>query len=118
MLTLLLLVSLQAPARGDWPAYGHDAGGARFSPLTQITRANVAKLQVAWTYHAGMLDMTGMRHRPPQLEVTPLVVDGLLYIITPVGWSLRSTPPPASSAGVTMRASIPTAAMATSRAAA
>lgn len=85
MLTLLLLVSLQAPARGDWPVYGHDAGGARFSPLTQITRANVAKLQLAWTYHAGMLDMTGMRHRPPQLEVTPLVVDGLLYIITPVG---------------------------------
>jgi quinoprotein glucose dehydrogenase len=29
--------------------------------------------------------MTGQRHRPPQLEVTPLVVDGLMYIISPVG---------------------------------
>ena len=39
MLTLLLVVSLQAAAPGDWPAYGRDPGGARFSPLTQITRA-------------------------------------------------------------------------------
>jgi quinoprotein glucose dehydrogenase len=88
MLTLLLLVSLQNPPPsppGDWPAYGHDPGGARFSPLTQITRANVAQLQVAWTYHSGLLDMTGRRHRPPQLEVTPLVVDGLMYVITPTG---------------------------------
>ena len=84
MLTLLLLVgSLQS--QGEWPAYGRDPGGARFSPLTQITRANVTRLQVAWTYHTGMLDMTGMRHRPPQLEVTPLVVDGLMYISTPLG---------------------------------
>lgn len=84
MLTLLLLLaSLQA--QGDWPVYGRDPGGARFSPLTQITRANVAQLQVAWTYHTGMPDMAGMRHRPPQLEVTPLVVDGLMYLSTPVG---------------------------------
>ena len=90
MLTLLLAVSLQSPlptppSREDWPAYGRDPGGARFSPLAQITRANVTQLQVAWTYHTGMLDMTGMRHRPPQLEVTPLVVDGLMFISTPLG---------------------------------
>ena len=85
MLTLLLLVSLQGGAQGDWPAYGRDPGGARFSPLTQINRTNVTQLQTAWTYHAGLLDMSGMRHRPPQLEVTPLVVDGLMYIITPLG---------------------------------
>jgi len=83
MLTLLLCVSLQSP--GDWPAYGRDPGGARFSPLTQITRANVAKLQVAWTYHTGMPDMSSMSHRPPALEVTPIVVDGTMYVITPTG---------------------------------
>jgi quinoprotein glucose dehydrogenase len=90
MLTLLLFVSLQSPAPnpqspGDWPAYGRDPGGARFSPLTQITRANVAKLQVAWTYHTGMPDMSSMSHRPPALEVTPIVVDGTMYVITPTG---------------------------------
>jgi len=84
MLTLLLLVSLQAPP-GDWPAYGRDPGGARFSPLTHITRENVARLQVAWTYHTGMPDMSTMSHRPPALEVTPLVVDGTMYVITPTG---------------------------------
>lgn len=90
MLTLLLALSLQAPvpgpqSPGDWPVYGRDPGGARFSPLTQINRTNVTQLQVAWTYHAGLLDMSGMRHRPPQLEVTPLVVDGLMYVSTPLG---------------------------------
>jgi len=83
MLPLLLALALQLP--GDWPVYGRDAGGARFSPLTQITRANVAQLQVAWTYHASMLDMSGMDHRPPALEVTPIVVDGTMYVITPTG---------------------------------
>ncbi len=83
MLTLLLFVSLQSP--GDWPAYGRDPGGARFSPLTQITRDNVARLQVAWTYHTGMPDLTGMGHRPPALEVTPIVVDGTMYVSTPTG---------------------------------
>ena len=35
----------------EWPTYGHDAGGMRFSPLTQITPANVSQLKVAWVYH-------------------------------------------------------------------
>ena len=35
----------------EWPTYGHDSGGMRFSPLTQITPANVNQLQVAWVYH-------------------------------------------------------------------
>ncbi len=83
MLALLFVFAMQAP--GDWPAYGRDPGGARFSPLTQITRDNVATLQPAWTYHTGEPDMAGMSHRPPALEVTPLVVDGLMYISTPAG---------------------------------
>ncbi len=35
----------------EWPTYGHDSGGMRFSPVTQITPANVARLKVAWVYH-------------------------------------------------------------------
>ena len=89
MLTLLLIVSASAqtptPGGGDWPVYGRDAGGTRFSPLAQITPANVTQLQVAWTYHTGILDMSGMSHRPPALEVTPLVVDGVMYLSTPLG---------------------------------
>ena len=44
--------SAPAPiASKEWPTYGHDPGGMRFSPLTQITPANVGQLQVAWVYH-------------------------------------------------------------------
>src|SRR5580692_12678061 len=35
----------------EWPTYGHDPGGMRFSPLTEITPANVSRLKVAWVYH-------------------------------------------------------------------
>ena len=31
----------------DWPYYGGDAGGSRYSPLTQINKSNVAELKVA-----------------------------------------------------------------------
>jgi quinoprotein glucose dehydrogenase len=65
---------------GDWTAYGHDALGSRFSPLTQITRENVSGLKVAWTYRTG--DTTHTR-QPAKFEATPLMVDGTLYLSTP-----------------------------------
>ena len=67
----------------DWPYYGHDAGGMRFSPLTQINRDNVAGLKVAWTFHTGDIsDGSGDRKRSG-FEATPILVDGTLYITTP-----------------------------------
>ena len=52
---LLLAGCVFAPSRdsvdaGEWPSYGNDPGGTRFSPLLQIDRSNVANLHVAWTY--------------------------------------------------------------------
>ena len=41
----------QAADAKEWPTFGHDSGGMRFSPLTQINTGNVDKLTVAWTYH-------------------------------------------------------------------
>ena len=35
----------------SWSVYGGDAAGTRYSPATGITKANVAELRVAWTYH-------------------------------------------------------------------
>jgi len=34
----------------DWPTYGHDPGGMRYSPLAQINTTNVTHLTAAWTY--------------------------------------------------------------------
>src|SRR5580704_3470950 len=65
---------------GDWPYYGHDAGGMRYSPLKQINRENVANLKVAWTFHVGDIsDGTGGKKRSG-LETTPILVDGTLYL--------------------------------------
>ena len=38
----------------DWQTSGHDLGGQRYSPLTQITQNNVARLQPAWSIHLTM----------------------------------------------------------------
>jgi quinoprotein glucose dehydrogenase len=66
----------------DWPYYGHDAGGMRYSPLAQINRENVATLKVAWTFHVGDIsDGSGGRKRTG-LETTPILVDGTLYLTT------------------------------------
>ena len=91
----------------DWPTYGHDPGGMRYSPLDQIDASNVAQLRVAWTY--GMRTASGepaasaasaaaeaaaqqsaegvgparRRSRFGSSEATPLVVGGLLYLSTP-----------------------------------
>ena len=39
------------PAAKEWPTYGHDPGGRRFSPLTELTPENVGRLKIAWIYH-------------------------------------------------------------------
>ena len=91
-------------AAQEWRTYGHDPGGMRFSPVAQITPANVSQLSVAWVYHM----------RPPAAavpppadaappapgrgrgrgrggsgfspgETTPLVIDGVMYVSTPYG---------------------------------
>ncbi len=72
----------QQPAAGEWAANGHDAFGTRYSPLTQITRENVRRLAVAWTYHTGDAAQSDDRTR---FEATPLVVDGTMYVSTPLG---------------------------------
>ena len=71
-----------AQSAGEWPAYGRDAGGTRFSPLTQVTRDNVRQLAPAWTYHTGELARSDDRTR---FEATPIMVDGTLYLSTPYG---------------------------------
>ena len=73
-----------AAPEGDWPFYGHDAGGQRYSPLSAINRENVGRLQVAWTYRTG--DGYQPEHsNPTAFEATPLYVNGTLYIATPLG---------------------------------
>jgi quinoprotein glucose dehydrogenase len=81
----LLAASTAAAQSGDWPAYGHDRSGTRYSPLSSIDRSNVARLTVAWTYHTGEMAPEYATRRGKQFEATPLVVDGTMYLSTPLG---------------------------------
>jgi quinoprotein glucose dehydrogenase len=67
----------------DWPYYGHDSGGMRFSPLTQINRLNVSELKVAWVFHTGDVSDGSHDRKRSGFETTPLLVDGTLYLTTP-----------------------------------
>ena len=83
MVSALGGAALAAPSAGDWPYYGRDPSGGRFSPLTQITPGNVGKLAVAWTYH--MNPAPGAGGRVATSTTTPLVVKNVLYLGTPYG---------------------------------
>ncbi len=71
-----------AQTSGDWAFYGHDAGGQRFSPLTQVDRSNVASLKPAWTFHTGDIADGSDDWPRSGLETTPLFLDGRLYLTT------------------------------------
>jgi quinoprotein glucose dehydrogenase len=65
----------------DWPKYGGNSAGNRYSPLTQITAANVNHLQVAWMYDAREQTDTASHtpQRPREIQCQPIIVRGVLY---------------------------------------
>lgn len=81
----LCLILAAGAARADWPHYAGDAGATRYSPLTQIDRDNVARLKPAWTFHAGDVVAGGEDGPRSGFETTPLMLDGRLYLTTPLG---------------------------------
>ncbi len=93
LLTCAAAVALAQPSvvRGtaasgrDWPSYGGDPGGARYSSLAQISRDNVAKLEVAWKFSTGEAGPDYTTGRRTSFEATPLVIDGTLYLSTALG---------------------------------
>jgi len=62
----------------SWPTNGGDLYNRRFSPLTELTKDNVANLKGVWRTH---LKGSGMGPRNSG-EATPLVYDGVAYVIT------------------------------------
>ena len=65
-----------------WPAYGGDAGGTRYSSLTQISPSNVGELRVAWTFRTGELGQGVKDWQRSAFEATPILYDGTLYLTT------------------------------------
>lgn len=67
----------------NWPYYGGDAGGSRYSPLAEINKTNVTELKVAWEYHTGDVSDGSGGRRKSAFETTPIVANGTLYLSTP-----------------------------------
>ena len=73
----------QLRAESDWPNYGNDPGGMRYSSLSQINQENVATLKVAWIFHTGDFSDGHDGRKRSGFETTPILVDGSLYLTTP-----------------------------------
>ena len=69
-------------AGSDWPAYGGTYSARRYSPLAQITPANVGKLERAWLIHTGDMPSKAA-HGTYGAENTPLKIGNSLYVCTP-----------------------------------
>ena len=69
-----VVVGAAAAQSTDWPAYLGDKGRTLFSPLRQIDRTNVAKLEVAWTFETG---------DKGEFQSNNLVIDGIVYTASP-----------------------------------
>lgn len=70
-----------SPQNADWPAYGGNPAGNRYSPLTQINPGNVKNLQLAWSYDTG--ENRNPHERGHEIQCQPIVVNGILYGTTP-----------------------------------
>jgi alcohol dehydrogenase (cytochrome c) len=62
---------LLAPAKDNWLSYNGDHTGGRYSTLTEITPANVGRLQAKWVFHS---------RDASALEVTPVVDAGVMFV--------------------------------------
>jgi quinoprotein glucose dehydrogenase len=95
-LVMAAAVALVAQSRtpdvsGDWPMYSHSLSGQRYSPLTQITTANVANLAPAWSLRLTQ-PAAGRRGGGPapatpegagtgsNPQATPIVIAGVMYL--------------------------------------
>jgi len=82
-----LLSADEARKPNEWPVYGGDAGGLKYSALTTIDRSNVSRLTVAWMWKTGEQPITppgaSIPARPGQFQVTPLAIGDTLFLSTP-----------------------------------
>lgn len=73
-LAIVLPSHASAQSHDGWPLHGHDLGGQRYSALTAIDTATVARLVPKWTYHSGVT---------ATFQATPIVADGVMYVSLP-----------------------------------
>ena len=89
--TAVVLAAQRPPsnsaAAGEWRYYGGDSASTKYSPLGQITRANVNQLQIAWRWSSPDNEIAKANPvaRPAGYQDTPIMVNGVLYTTTSLG---------------------------------
>jgi quinoprotein glucose dehydrogenase len=87
----LVLVGLQltgAQTRtGEWTHYSGNAASHKYSPLDQINKDTIGKLQIAWRWTSpdNAVIAANPTSRPGPYNDTPLMVRGVLYTVTSLG---------------------------------
>jgi quinoprotein glucose dehydrogenase len=77
------VVHAVAGADLEWPVYGADQGGQRFSAARQITPQNVRALKVAWSFATGDAASKGLALKHASFEDTPIMAGGRVYVCSP-----------------------------------
>jgi quinoprotein glucose dehydrogenase len=72
----------ETPGPTGWSASNYDQSANRYSPLTQITSANVSTLQRAWSIH---LKPVGYSGKLLVDEAIPIVIGNTMYVGSPYG---------------------------------
>jgi hypothetical protein len=65
---------LKKPEDGNWLLFRRTYDGWGYSPLSQITPANVGRLQLVWSFATGQVE----GHQAP-----PIVNNGVMFVATP-----------------------------------
>ena len=84
---LLLVFALFTTAShaDNWSTYGSDAGGSKFSPLTQIHPKNLESLKQAWVYRSGETGDGYADGHNLTFQATPIYWEGLLFFNSSFG---------------------------------
>jgi quinoprotein glucose dehydrogenase len=82
MLAIFILATSSLAAQ-QWPHYAGDQAASHYSPLDQITPANVQGLAIAWEWKPNEKVLPEFGTRPGAFQNTPLVIDGVMYLSTP-----------------------------------
>ena len=88
----LIVVQLAVAQNIDWPSYGGDNGSRKYIPFDQISAENVDQLTIAWTWDsvdnatvASNIADGNSTLVPGSYKVTPIVIDGVMYLPTSFG---------------------------------
>ena len=77
VITIVSCSSSGQESNKDWKIYGGGNTRIQYSALTEIDTNNVNQLKVAWVYHTNDAEANS------QMEVNSIIVDGVLYGVSP-----------------------------------